>query len=722
MATRLATNAGATADGNRFSALGFMARCADANHDRFALWLPVLFGFGIALYFGLPAEPPVIYSAGSVLTALVAGLFLRRVQRGVSMMAFGILVVALGMSAAQIRALSVEAPRLAREAGPVIVSGRVLASETQVNGVRLLLDRVQSDRIPRGLTPERVRITARYGADRVMAGDRVTLLAILQPPPSPSLPGGYDFARAAWFSRIGAVGYSLGAPRSVTPATERSATTAIARIRQVATQRILAGSAPGAAPVAAALMTGERRAIPEDVLADMRDSGLAHLLAISGLHIGLVAGLVFFVVRLLLAAIEPVALLYPIKKFAAAAAILGAFLYLLISGAPIPTERAFLMVAISLGAVLIDRTAISLRLVAIAGAIVLLLSPESLLSASFQMSFAAVVALVAVYEAAAPRLGEWRQSGWLGSRFGLFIAATLLTTLVATLATAPFAIFHFNRIALYGLAANMVAVPLTAFWIMPCAVAAFALMPFGLESFALAPMGWGIEAVLAVADWIAGLPGAVALIPPMPVAALGAVALGGLWLCLWRGVVRYLGVPMIVAGLAASAVVKSPDILVSDENGLFAVRIAPGKVYVSPGTGQRFERDMWLRHLGAKVPLALTPDETSGEGALSCDNSGCLVRMRGRLISIARDIGAARADCGRVDHMIVLVRTSRRFCPATDIPVSTFRLWRDGGHAIRIHRDGVTVETVRERRGDRPWSRIPDRKRQYLRTSPTSRP
>lgn len=266
---------------------------------------------------------------------------------------------------------------------------------------------------------------------------------------------------------------------------------------------------------------------------------MAHLLAISGLHIGLVAGLLFFAMRLGLAMIEPVALRYPIKKVAALGAILGAFAYLLISGATIPTQRAFLMVSIVMLAVMIDRTAISMRLVALSAMAVLLAAPESLLSASFQMSFAAVVGLVAIYEVISSRMSAMRQRGGIfGSRIGLFIAATLLTTLVASLATAPFAIYHFNRIDLYGLMVNLVAVPVMAMWIMPLGIISFLLMLAGLESLALVPTGWGISIVLDIAESVATLPGSVALVPAMPTAGLVIVAIGGIWLCVRRNRIR----------------------------------------------------------------------------------------------------------------------------------------------------------------------------------------
>ena len=262
----------------------------------------------------------------------------------------------------------------------------------------------------------------------------------------------------------------------------------LAELRQSITDRILTQLPGETGAVAAALMTGYQTAVPEPVMAAMRDSGLAHLLSISGLHIGLVAGLLFVGLRRALALIPPLALAHPIKKWAAGAALIGAFGYLLLSGAPVPTQRAFLMTGLMLVAVLLDRRAISMRSVAWAACAILLITPEALVGASLQMSFAAVVALVAAYEGTR----DYRMRQRIGSgplrRAGLYVAGIALTSVVATLATAPYSVFHFNRLALYGVVANVLAVPLTGLWVMPWAVAAFLLMPFGLEGLVANPL------------------------------------------------------------------------------------------------------------------------------------------------------------------------------------------------------------------------------------------
>ncbi len=547
---------------------------------------------------------------------------------------------------------------------------------------------------------------------------------MVSPPPPPVAPGAFDFQRQSYFRGLGGVGFGLG-PAEVIAAPDLfqgrlSPGLVLAQFRQDLSARIRAGleDTPGA--VAAALMTGDRSAIPKTVMKSIRDSGLAHLLAISGLHIGLVAGILFIGVRALLALIRPWALAYPIKKWAAAAAIAGAFAYALIAGATVPTLRAFMMVGLVLLAVMLDRRGLSMRLVAWAALAILILQPESLLGPSFQMSFAAVTALIAAYEFLRKRrlnreYGASPLPPW-ARKAGLYLTGVALTTVIAGAATAPFAMYHFNRIADYGLAANLVAVPVTALWVMPWAVAAFLLMPFGFEAMALAPMGQGIEIIIAVAESVSSWQGAVTLVPAVPVSALAFVALGGLWLALWRGRWRLYGVGGIVLGVAVAVLAQPPDVLVDGRGRLLAVRAADGTVAFSTLRRARFDRKMWLRRFGLdpeKAGKKWPKTGASSDKRLSCDLQGCLYRASGRVVALAFTEGALAEDCWRADVVIAVVPV-RRACPAKGGVIDRFDLWRDGGAAIWLGQGGVngagagrpgkiTIETVNGVRGRRPW-------------------
>ena len=710
------------------------------ERDRWVLWLPVVFATGIAFYFALRFEPS--WWTGPVATGgagVVAWLGHRRRQRTGASVAFVLvpcvfITAALGFSAAQWRTSDVAHTVLTERIGPTIVTGRVLAVETYPASRRVTLDRVRIGGLAPQRMPEKIRLRLRGPQPDIIAGGWLQVRAALTPPPPPSAPGAFDFQRKSWFQRLGGVGYGLGpakilsSPRQDQWAADSTPPMALnpleflalslAKVRQSISLRVQAALKGTAGAVAGALMTGERSAIPVPVMESIRDSGLAHLLAISGLHIGLVAGTLFFGLRALLALVGPWALTYPIKKWAAAAAIACAFAYALIAGATVPTQRAFLMVGLVLLAVILDRRGLSIRLVAWAALAILILQPESLLGPSFQMSFAAVTALIACYEviSARRRFGEYSDRSvppWL-RKAGVYLAGVALTTLIAGLATAPFAVFHFNRFADYGLAANLLAVPVTALWVMPLAVVAFLLMPFGFEALALAPMGWGVDVIIAVAETVSSWSGAVTLVPAMPVAALVMISFGGLWLALWQRKWRMFGVGGIAVGILLAALNQPPDILIDGQGRLLAVRGADGKVSVSNLRRARFERGIWLRRFGeeeARIPWPKTG--TSSDKRLTCDLDGCLYKTRGKTVALAFREGALAEDCWAAD-LVVAVIPVRQACPAPGGVIDRFDLWRDGAAAIWLKDSdlkegnvkegwGIRIETVNGVRGRRPW-------------------
>jgi len=697
----------------RLAAFGqAVLRALVAERLRWALWLPVALGTGISLYFALRAEPPPWAGAVALAVAVAGGVAARR-RPALVVLAVALGALALGFATAQFRAARVAAPVIEKRWGPAGLEGRVVSAEVLPNARRAVLDQVVIAGIPAERTPARVRVRiAGAGEGRMLVpGDRVKARAVLLPPPAPSAPGGFDFQRLAWFQRLGAVGFTLGAPE-VLPSEGRRAGFALrlAGLRQRIDERVRAAVEGPAGAVAAALMTGRRGAIPPDVIDAMRDSGLAHLLAISGLHIGLLAGLIFFGVRAALALVPGLALRYPVKKWAAAAALAGAFAYLLISGATVPTQRAYLMIGLVLLAVLLDRTAMSMRLVGWAAAAILLLAPESLLGASFQLSFAAVVALIAGYETMGWPLARWgrQEGGGWWRRPVVYLAGVAMTTLIAGSATGIFAIYHFNRFAIYGLAGNLMAVPLMALWIMPWGLVAFLLMPFGLESLALAPMGLGVEAMLSVARTVAGWQGSVALIPAMPTGALVLAVFGGLWLCLWRGRWRLIGTAGIAAALLTIPFVRPPGVLITGDARLIAVRTADGGYMLSSKRAGRFAAGRWLRRAGERQGLDWPREGASADGRLTCDAAGCLYRAHGRVVALVSDERALAEDCAVAD-VVISTEPVRAGCRRPEIVVDRFDLWREGGHALWLGPDRLRVESVNGARGDRPWVQRPER-------------
>jgi competence protein ComEC len=674
-----------------------------AERDRWLLWLPVAFGAGIGLYFILPEEPPLWLGIAVAVGAVVAAM-LGRSHAGILVTAVALVAIGTGFAAAQWRATLVAAPVLEQRWGPARLDGRVVAVEIRAEGRRVILDRVEMAGLAQARTPAQVRVNLRGRAmeANLKPGERVSLRAVLMPPPGPAAPGAYDFQRQAWFDRLGAVGFAVTPPKAIEGAPSPAGwRLQINALRQAVVERTLEAIPGPAGAIAAALLTGEMGAIPPDVMAAMRDSGLAHLLSISGLHIGLVASIVFVILRQILALIPRVALAYPIKKWAAVAAFLAITFYTLFATPGVPTQRSWLMTSVVLFAILIDRTAITMRLVAWAAFAVLALLPESLLGPSFQMSFAAVVALIAAWEVLRQRFADWRAGGGVVRRAAVSLVAVGMTTLVAGFASAPYALYHFNRFAAFGLVANLIAVPLTGIWVMPLAVAAALLWPFGLQDWALVPMGWGVEIIIAVAQMVAGWGGAVALLPAMPVWGLVAVTLGGLWLCLWRTRWRLAGVPVIALGLLSIALTRGPDVLVSGDGKLVAVRGADGLLQLSSDRAAPLTRESWLRRAGQE-DVTLWPSEgASLDGQLVCDPAGCLYRVRGQVVALVRDTAALAEDCGAARVVVAIVPVRRKCAGA--LVVDRFSLWRDGGHALWLERDGVVIDSVRQSRGVRPW-------------------
>ncbi|HEX2885843.1 ComEC/Rec2 family competence protein [Vineibacter terrae] len=691
-------------------ALAALRRRLEAERERWILWLPVLLGSGIALYFELPAEPPrwvgvAIVGLGVLLAwSAMAGVPVRPLALAV--IAFG-----AGFGVATWRTAQMAAPVLARAYGPAAVEGRVVEVTLLPGGRRLVLDDVVLRGLRREETPARVRVSlTRGGGERLATGDRITLIAALSPPPGPAAPGAFDFQRFAWFARIGAVGYAVGRPTVIQAGQPSGIIMWIDELRRRLSARLVAVLPGDAGALAAALVAGDQSGISKDTMQAMRDSGLAHLLSISGLHISFAALLVMGLVRYGLAAVPRLALRYPIKKWAALAGVLGALFYTMLAGAPVPAQRSFLMLAIVLLAVLTDRTALTMRLVCWAAVVILLLLPESLVGASFQLSFAAVVALVAAWEAWRPWQvrREAGQAPTFMGRVGGYLSASLFTTLVASVATAGFSAYHFNRLSLVGILANLLAVPLTGIWVMPWGLAALLLLPFGGEALALVPMGWGIDAIMWVAREAASWPAAATMTPAMPGASLWLLTLGGLWLCLWRTSWRWWGLAPVALAMALGPLHRPPDILVSGDARLVGVRTAHGGMLLSSGRIERFTGESWVRRAGVEQAGLWPVGTESADGRLRCDALGCIYRRDGWRVAIVSKVDALVDDCDAVDMILSLVPVRRR-CPAVRQVVDRFDIWRNGAHAVWLQDDGdLRIETTRQARGERPWVPRPE--------------
>ena len=523
----------------------------------------------------------------------------------------------------------------------------------------------------------------------------------------PIVPGGYDPHRQAYFDGIGGSGFLLGGWKEEEPPAAFSADLFVRRVRQAVVERIAAVEPGEAGAVAAALLVGDRSGISQTTNENLRIAGLAHILAISGLHMMLIAGTAFFFVRALFALSPRLALAYPIRKWAAGAALSVVTIYLALSGGGAATVRAYVMASIVFTAILLDRPAISMRNLAIAAFVVVVLGPESVMEPGFQMSFSAVVALIALWE-------YWRDRqvrrladpdvvpGFRVARFlWRAVVGVALTTLAAGLATGPFAAYHFERVASYSLLGNLLAAPLVSVVIMPSGLMALVAMPFGLEALPLHVMGRGIDALLAVAAWVASLPGAELHAPHIAPLSLLLIVTGMLWLCLWRLRWRLFGLPVIAVGLLSIPfLIDPPDILVAPDGKAVAVRDPGGVLRVSGARAGSYVVEQFFDEEG--------PPPTDGAtltAGTRCDKLACLLGAKdGVEVSHVLDPGAFAEDCRR-ESVIVTALRAPADC-AAQLVIDAGRLSSTGAEAVRVAvRDGKPVFRVTADRSEtpRPW-------------------
>jgi len=650
-------------------------------------WVPVMLACGIGAYFSLRVEPPaaLLWATGAASVALGAAAMRSGVRSGPLVWACALVLA--GVTLAGLRAHVVAGPVLGwRYYGPV--EGRIVAIDRSASdAVRLTLDRVRLSRVDPDKVPDRVRVSLHAETEVIdpRPGLRVMMTAHLLPPSGPAEPGGFDFRRHAWFQGIGAVGYTRVPVLAIA---EAGGWQPMFHARMALADHVRARlpGEPGA--FAAAIMAGDRSAMDQQTLEVLRTTNLAHLLAISGLHMGLLVGFVFAAFRLGFAAVPRLGLRLPGKKLSAALALVVAAGYLGLSGGNVATERAFVMAAVVLVAVMLDRRAISLRSVALAATILLVWQPEALLGPGFQMSFAATTALVAVY-------GLIRDTGLpLGPRRLRPISAVAITSVVAGLATAPLAAAHFNLWSTYGLLANLPSMPLMGLVVMPAAVVSAVLMPLGLDAVPLWVMGRGLAGILWVAESVAALDGARGSVPTPGPAVLPMMALGALFAVIWRGWTRVLGLAPVALSLVLWVQTTRPDALISDDGGLVGVMTEAGRA-LNKSSGGRFVSGIWL--------------ENDGDGAAQAEAAARWHDGGPREIAL-RQLGGKRAaaaltDCAPRDWVVLNAAPPEGRVDSLPCTVLTpARLRRTGAVALYKTEGGVRMVTVRDVSGTRLWS------------------
>lgn len=659
------------------------------EQSQWILFVPVLFGTGIGLYFSLPVEPHQ-YTILYIIEFLLLLIYLWRFNTSKMLFAASLLIVALGFCNIELRTLHQEKNISFQDKKEVTyLTGRIIEMDSNSRGkTRLLLDDVSDfEKNRKGL----YKITLSTNQNPFKINQCVELAATLMPPLFPVLPNGYQFNRKAFFDGISATGYAnstafvVDCDQKISPLQKFS--NFIGHIRDKIVNNINRILPPDEAGIAAAIVAGERQGISEQITQNYRDSGLAHFLSISGLHMGMIAALTFFLIRHLAVSFPFLTLKYDSKKIAACFAIVMSFVYLLLSGAAIPSQRAFIMTSLVLTGILFNRRAISMRMVSFAALAVLIISPQALISVSFQMSFAAVVALIAFYERYASSIHAFFKGKNFIQIILAYIAGILISDFVASLATLPFAVYHFNRIALYTTLGNFLAGPIIAFVIMPFVLLALLFMPFGLYAWPLKIVGYGIFFVNKITAYVAHLPNAGYAIVSLPLWGLILILCGGLWLCLWQKSWRRLGLPVMAIGILSIFFVQKPDVLYDSNGSNIALKDKTGNLIIMPTRQNTWLKKIWLEKTvshplsnkeAQQIKNVYKGLETIPSLELTCSQNVCTYKNTFTFDRLGHiRIGGIKRDTTQ-----------------------------DQGGAIYIDApDQIRIQTVRDTIGFRPWNK-----------------
>jgi competence protein ComEC len=658
----------------------------------------VCFAAGALFYLSLPFEPSPSSAVPVVPAAWVAH---RAWRRGwASWAAFvGLAIFMFGFAWTLVYTHSKPMIMLEKEHNFTQVSGRIAAISDVPGGYRVTIDTETIEDLTPKETPQRVRLKLRgKSGEGLMTGQHISLRAGLLPPTGPVMPQAFDFARYFYFQGIGAVGYGIPPVDIISESNAPSGFwPQLTAMREALSARIRSQMSVPEGAVAAALMMGDRAAIPEDVNQVMRDTNLSHVLAISGMHMALVTGIIFFALRWLLAALPQTRYVRSPKKLAAWLALAAGAAYLLIAGLPISACRAFIMVALVFAAILLDRQVMPMRSLAVAALLLLLVNPSYAMQPGFQLSFMATAALIGWYERVRSAADDWFAPQEKRKRMLLYLGGVMMTSLVAEVATAPLVLYHFNNVSFYGLLANLIVMPIVSFWIMPFIVLSFVLLPLGLEVLALDPVEWGISAMIAVSRWVADIPGAQFFAPSFPGWSMALIALGMLWIILWRSKIRFWGGLPIAIGLLGWLSISSPDLMLSADGKQIAGRI-DGELRMLKGRANSFTPKQWANGTGATIFDKAPKDHSDWR----CDDLGCVYQLGDQTIAFPNSFEGQAKDCRRADLVVTPFYLYDRECAAR---VIDRRARQDNGHIwMWFSGDGLRQQSTRDIQGVRPWS------------------
>ncbi|KQU89970.1 competence protein [Mesorhizobium sp. Root695] len=692
------------------------------------LLVPVCLAVGAIGYFSLAAEPDFAKPVAVVaLAALCAGVSRSWPKTHLCFMAA--LLCALGLLAAKVETWRAGTQMLGSEISTQ-VTGRVVSLDRMETGrVRLTIDVTSTARPKLRYAPERVRLSARKIPADTTAGSLITGYAKLLPPTGPVRPDSYDFSFDSYFAGIGGSGFFLGNPKLVVtddgdmPLSARLSSR-VENAREAIADHIRASVGGAEGEIAAALIVGVRAGIPDEINEAMRRTGIYHIISISGLHMALVAGTIMGLLRGAFALFPDFSARRPVKKYAAAAALLSIAAYLIISGVVVAAERSFIMLAVMLIAVLFDRAALTMRNLAISAIAVIVVSPHEVVGPSFQMSFAATAALVGAYAGWSDhRAGKTRPPppkrslpGFLTRKFLLAAGGLAMTSIIAGSATALFAIWHFQRVSPLSLFANLAIMPIVSV-VMLLAVISALTMPFGADGPFLYLMGEGLTAMVTISAWISERSpvDGVGLISQQSV-LLVAIALVIATMATTR--LRLAALPFALAGLLTVSDARTPDVLISEDARLVALPIGGGELAVSRARPNEFTVDNWKRALTSEtivVPevfdkgdgqfeIADAPELPPGS-PFYCTSGVCLARhTSGAIIAYVEDRKDTWKACGFAELIVVNDATAYDACHNPLVLVITKRqLARKGSAAIFFDRQSATTPATVSFAVDRPY-------------------
>ncbi len=682
-----------------------LARIAETEGARLTVWSPVLLVVGIWSYFLLDREPG--WGLTLAFAAVVAALAWR--LRAVAP-AVAIALVLTGFISAKLRTAWVETPMVRAYTPDVRVAGRVFdVDRLSAKRLMLVLDVEAADGLPPEERPRRLRLQVTGTMEAPRIGDSIEGRALLLPVPLPVAPDAFDYGRSLYYQSVGGTGRFMDVPRVAQAdiALRYQLRRSFHALRAAIGLRIAEVIDGPLGSFADALITGERARIPRAMNDSLQASGLFHILSISGLHMAMVAGSAFWLVRALLALSATLALRSPIKKWAAGAALAIGGFYMLLADGGAATERSFIMIAVMFFAVMVDRPAISLHNLAVAAVLILLLSPEQAVAASFQMSFLAVMGLAAFFEWWNARLPQEfaPARGWLwraARKLLLVAAASLATSFIAgSLSSIP-AAHHFGRLAPYSVISNALALPVVSLAVMPMALLAALLMPFGLETLPLMVMEQGLRLVMAISDWVAGWPKAGVTLPLLSQHAAAGLAFAAAFFAMPRSALRWLALPIAVVALVLLWSQSSPDVLVEERAQTVAAVDDAGMLVPLALKKGSFAANKWLSARGQNEKAA-----TAAKRPLwACDAAICKASVRGKSVAVLKETAVVVKPCPTADVVIAQYPLRRR-CKGRLATIDRFDVWREGAHALTFTATSVTVATARAGQGQRPWRVLP---------------